>query len=75
MQNFDAQGAPGAGIARSFPTLLDGVHPEGFIACEIERRPRGASRVFALTLSAPMKSSAARAALRGTSPLPHLLQR
>ncbi len=46
-----------------------------FVAWEIERRPRGASRVYALTLSAPVRSSAARAALRGTSPLPHLLQR
>ncbi len=42
---------------------------------QIERRPRGASRVYALTLSAPVRPSAARAALRGTSPLPHLLQR
>jgi len=33
------------------------------------------SGVFASTFPAPVRPSAARAALRGTSPLPHLLQR
>ncbi|MFF5866543.1 hypothetical protein, partial [Pseudomonas sp. NPDC012596] len=48
----------------------------------VEQQPRRAHQAatadraaLALRLSAPLRSSAARAALRGASPLPHLLQR
>ncbi len=44
MQNFDAQGAPGRGSARSLPTFWFGRSPWFFGVGEIERRPRGASR-------------------------------
>ena len=58
-------------IARRFADVRLGI----FIACETERRAGGASRVLAVTFAALVRPSAARAALRGTSPLPHLLQR